>query len=125
MTATKKDPVIVVLQLTGGNDYMNTVIPHADPRYRDNRPVVGVPDGRIVKLNDSIGFHPEVGPLKRFWDAGDMAIIHGVGYATARAAISAAWTSGTLASRTSWGRKGGWAAPRATWIPTRAMSLRR
>ena len=60
---------------------MNTVIPHADPRYRDNRPVVGVPDGRIVKLNDSIGFHPEVGPLKRFWDAGDMAIIHGVGYA--------------------------------------------
>ena len=81
MTATKKDPVIVVLQLTGGNDYMNTVIPHADPRYRDNRPVVGVPDGRIVKLNDSIGFHPEVGPLKRFWDAGDMAIIHGVGYA--------------------------------------------
>ncbi len=81
MTATKKDPVIVVLQLTGGNDYMNTVIPYADPLYRDNRPVVGVPDDRIVKLNDSIGFHPEVGPLKRFWDAGDMAIIHGVGYA--------------------------------------------
>ncbi len=81
MTATNKDPVIVVLQLTGGNDYMNTVIPYADPLYRDNRPVVGVPDDRIVKLNDSIGFHPEVGPLKRFWDAGDMAIIHGVGYA--------------------------------------------
>ena len=81
MTSTKKDPVLVVLQLTGGNDYMNTVIPHAEPLYRDKRPVVGVPDERILKLNDSIGFHPELAPLRRFWDAGDMAIIHGVGYA--------------------------------------------
>ena len=81
MTATRKDPVLVVLQLTGGNDYMNTVIPHADPLYRDNRPVVGVPDDRIVKLNDAIGLHPEVAPLIRFWDSGDLAIIHGVGYA--------------------------------------------
>ncbi len=83
MTATKKEPVLVVLQLTGGNDYMNTIIPHADPLYRDNRPVVGVPDDRIAKLNDRIGMHPEVAPLKRFWDAGNMAIIHGVGYANA------------------------------------------
>ena len=81
MTATKKEPVLVVLQLTGGNDYMNTVIPHADPLYRDNRPVVGVADDRIVKLNDRIGLHPEVAPLQRFWDSGDLAIIHGVGYA--------------------------------------------
>ena len=81
MTATKKEPVLVVLQLTGGNDYMNTVIPHADPLYRDNRPVVGVADDRIVKLNDRIGLHPEVAPLQRFWDTGDLAIIHGVGYA--------------------------------------------
>ncbi len=83
MTATKKEPVLVVLQLTGGNDYMNTIIPHADPLYRDNRPVVGVPDNRITKLNDRIGMHPEVAPLKRFWDAGNMAIIHGVGYTNA------------------------------------------
>jgi len=81
MTATKKEPVLVVLQLTGGNDYMNTVIPHADPLYRDNRPVVGVADDRIVKLNDRIGLHPEVAPLQRFWDSGDLAIVHGVGYA--------------------------------------------
>ena len=81
MTATQKEPVLVVLQLTGGNDYMNTVIPHADPLYRDNRPVVGVADDRIVKLNDRIGLHPEVAPLQRFWDTGDLAIIHGVGYA--------------------------------------------
>ncbi len=81
MATTKKDPVLVVLQLTGGNDYMNTVIPHSDPRYRDNRPVVGVPDERILKLNDRIGFHPELGPIKGLYDQGKVAIVHGVGYA--------------------------------------------
>ncbi len=81
MATTKKDPVLVILQLTGGNDYMNTVIPHSDPRYRDNRPVVGVPDERILKLNDRIGFHPELGPIKGLYDQGKVAIVHGVGYA--------------------------------------------
>ena len=40
MTATRKDPVLVVLQLSGGNDYMNTVVPFADPHYYDNRPLL-------------------------------------------------------------------------------------
>ena len=40
MTSTKKDPVVVVLQLTGGNDYYNTIIPYNDPLYIDNRPNV-------------------------------------------------------------------------------------
>ena len=81
MATTKKDPVLVVLQLTGGNDYMNTVIPYADPRYRDNRPVVGVPEERVIKLNDKIGLHPELAPIKGLYDQGNVAIIHGVGYA--------------------------------------------
>jgi uncharacterized protein (DUF1501 family) len=80
MATTKKDPVLVVLQLTGGNDYFNTVIPYTDPRYRDNRPVVGVPENRILKINDKIGFHPEMGPIKNLYEQGNVAIIHGVGY---------------------------------------------
>ena len=44
MSSNKKDPVLVVLQLSGGNDYMNTVIPYTDPLYRDNRPAVGIAD---------------------------------------------------------------------------------
>ena len=80
MTTTKKDPVIVVLQLSGGNDYFNTVIPYTDPRYMDNRPAVGVAEDRVIKLNDKIGFHPEMGPLKHIWDQGNLAIIHGAGY---------------------------------------------
>ena len=38
-----KDPVLVVLQLTGGNDYLNTVIPYSNPDYYDNRPTLGIP----------------------------------------------------------------------------------
>ena len=81
MTTAKKDPVLVVLQLTGGNDYLNTVIPYANPLYRDNRPAIGVPEDRIIPVDDQIGFHPSMGPIKSMYDDGDVAIIHGVGYA--------------------------------------------
>ena len=53
MTSTTKDPVIVVLQLSGGNDYLNTVIPYTDPLYRDARQAVGIPDSAILRINDS------------------------------------------------------------------------
>ena len=80
MATTKKDPVLVVLQLTGGNDYMNTVIPYTDPRYRDNRPAVGVATERVLPLSDKIGLHPEMGPIKRLYEQGKVAIVHGIGY---------------------------------------------
>ena len=83
MTVTKKDPVIVVLQMSGGNDYFNTVIPYTDGRYYDNLPAVGVAEDRKLKINDKIGFHPEMGPIKNIYEQGNMAIIHGVGYANA------------------------------------------
>ena len=81
MTQSNKDPVIVVLQMTGGNDYLNTIIPYSDPLYRENRPVVGVPEERVLPLDDKIGFHPEMGPIKSLYDQGSVAVIHGVGYA--------------------------------------------
>ena len=64
MTSSKKDPVLVVLQLTGGNDYVNTVIPYTDPLYRDNRPAVGIAEEQIIKLDDEFGLHPSMGPIK-------------------------------------------------------------
>jgi uncharacterized protein (DUF1501 family) len=81
MAATQKDPVLVVLQLSGGNDYLNTVIPYSNPLYRDNRPTVGIPDDQILHLDNTYGFHPAMTPLKKFWDEGRLAIMHGVGYA--------------------------------------------
>ena len=80
MTSSHKDPVLVVLQLTGGNDYLNTVIPYNDPLYRDNRPAVGVPEGQELQLDDKAAFHPEMGPMKTLYDQGKVAIIHGIGY---------------------------------------------
>ena len=80
MTLNQKDPVLVVLQLSGGNDYLNTVIPYADPLYRDNRPTVGIPEDEIIRLDDQTGFHPSMAPVKSLYDQGNVAIIHGVGY---------------------------------------------
>ncbi len=80
MTSTSKDPVLVVLQMTGGNDYLNTVIPYTNPLYKDNRPTVGIADDRVIPLDDKVGFHPEMAPMKTIYDRGDMAIVHGVGY---------------------------------------------
>ena len=80
MTSTKKDPVVVVLQLTGGNDYANTVIRYADPLYRDNRPGIGIPEGRELRIDDEVGFHPGMGAIKEMYDQNQVAIIHGVGY---------------------------------------------
>jgi len=80
MTSTKKDPVIVVLQLTGGNDYFNTVIPYNDPLYMDNRPTVGYKLEDIIKVDDELGFMPTMGPIKGLYDQGKVAVIHGVGY---------------------------------------------
>ena len=80
MAANGKDPVLVVLQLSGGNDALNTVVPYSDPLYFDNRPSVRVPAEQVLPINDSIGFNPTMGPLKKLYDEGKMAIIQGIGY---------------------------------------------
>jgi uncharacterized protein (DUF1501 family) len=80
MATTEKAPVLVVLQLSGGNDYMNTVIPYNDPLYQDYRPRVGIPEDQILPLDNEVGLHPSMGPLREVYNQGKMAIIHGVGY---------------------------------------------
>jgi uncharacterized protein (DUF1501 family) len=80
MATTAKPPVLVVLQLSGGNDYMNTVIPYNDPLYRDYRPRVAIPEDQVLPLDDEVGLHPSMGPLHAMYKQGKMAIIHGVGY---------------------------------------------
>lgn len=75
-----QDPVVVVLQLTGGNDYLNTVIPYNNPLYRENRPAVGIPDNNIIHLDQQYGIPDYMAPMKKFWDEGKLAICHGVGW---------------------------------------------
>jgi uncharacterized protein (DUF1501 family) len=80
MTSTKKDPVLAVLQLSGGNDALNTIIPYSNPLYADNRPSVRVSEDQVLPINDQIAFNPAMAPIKELYDQGKVAIIQGVGY---------------------------------------------
>ena len=80
MVSTSKDPVLAVLSLSGGNDGLNTVIPRTQGLYRDYRPTLAVAEDQIIPINDELGFHPTMAPLKKFWDEGKLAIFLGIGY---------------------------------------------
>ncbi len=75
-----KDPVLVVLQLSGGNDFMNTVVPYSDPFYYDFRKTVGIPEEDLLHIDNRYGLHPSLTTFKEMYDQGNLAIIAGVGY---------------------------------------------
>ena len=82
MTTTKTDPILVVIQLTGGNDYLNTVMPYGDLRYYENRTSVAVPQDQVLPIDDHFGFNPALAPIKHMYEQGRVALINGVGYPT-------------------------------------------
>ena len=75
-----KNRKIVVAQLSGGNDYLNCVVPYNNPLYYDNRPLVNIPQDRVIPLDDDYGLNPSMQPIKELYDQGKVAIIHGTGY---------------------------------------------
>jgi uncharacterized protein (DUF1501 family) len=79
-SGSKKPPVIVVLQMTGGNDFMNTLVPFTEGIYYDSRRTVRIEEDQAIPINDKLGFHPAAAPLKEMYDKGDVAIIQGIGY---------------------------------------------
>ncbi|MCI0460166.1 MAG: DUF1501 domain-containing protein [Gemmataceae bacterium] len=72
--------VLVVLQLDGGNDGINTVVPIADEGYAKYRTTLRLPKDRIVKVNDQVGLHPSLGEFGKLLQAGQLAVVQGVGY---------------------------------------------
>ena len=72
--------MLVVIQLSGGNDYLNCVVPYNDPRYKDARKNIKITDDQIIPIDNGYGFNPGMGPIKEFYDQGKVAIVHGIGY---------------------------------------------
>ena len=79
--AASAERVLVVVQLAGGNDGLNTVVPYADDAYHRARPGIGLSESSVLKLNDTLGLHPQMQGLKELYDEGRLSIVQGVGYA--------------------------------------------
>jgi uncharacterized protein (DUF1501 family) len=76
----KRDTVLVMLQLTGGNDGLNTVIPFADPFYAQYRPTLKIAADQVKKINDSIGLHPAMAGFAKLLEKQSLCVVQGVGY---------------------------------------------
>ncbi len=75
-----KDTVLIVIEMTGGNDGLNTVAPFADDLYQKARPTLGIAKKDALKLDDYCGLHPRMGEMKQLFDRKQLAVIQGVGY---------------------------------------------
>jgi uncharacterized protein (DUF1501 family) len=72
--------ILVVIQLDGGNDGINTVVPYADEGYAKCRRALRLPKDQLVKVNDSVGLHPAMGDAGQLFESNQLAIVQGVGY---------------------------------------------
>src|SRR5881227_3673380 len=72
--APGKDNILVVLELTGGNDGINTVVPYADDLYHKARPTIRQTRETVIRLDDHVGLHPALAALRPMWDAGQLAV---------------------------------------------------
>ena len=80
MVTAERKPSLVVIQLSGGNDAMNTVVPYTNGIYHDSRKAIRLTEEHVIDLDGTLGLNPSMGPMKSIWDAGKMAIINGIGY---------------------------------------------
>lgn len=71
---------LIVVQLSGGNDGLNTVVPFRNDIYYKNRPIIGIKPNQVLKLNDELGLHPAMSGLKSLYDNGELSIVNNVGY---------------------------------------------
>ena len=73
-------PILVVIELTGGNDGLNTVVPYADDLYAKARPTLRIEPKTVLKLDDRVGLNPALKDLHKVWESGDLAVVQGAGY---------------------------------------------
>ncbi|HMF13450.1 MAG TPA: hypothetical protein VKE94_14125, partial [Gemmataceae bacterium] len=75
-----KNNILVVLELSGGNDGLNTVIPYADDFYHKARPTLRQTRNEVIRLDDHVGLHSGMQGFKPLWEQGELAVVQGVGY---------------------------------------------
>ena len=76
----KREHILVVLEMSGGNDGLNTVVPYADDTYYRLRPKIGIRPDRVRRIDDRHGFNPGMSGFERLYKDGRLAIVHGCGY---------------------------------------------
>jgi uncharacterized protein (DUF1501 family) len=75
-----KDTILVVLELSGGNDGLNTVVPFKDPEYAKLRPTLRLPEAQLKKINDEVALHPALTGLAELLQDQSLCVVQGVGY---------------------------------------------
>ena len=106
-TGSGDDRTLVIVQLNGGNDALNTLIP-SDGRYRDARPTLAIPEADLVALSgvSEWSMHPKLGPLTSYWDAGTAALLPGIGFSDPNrshfVSLDRWWRADDLTSPTGW-----------------------
>jgi uncharacterized protein (DUF1501 family) len=80
LLSKNNDRVLVVIQLSGGNDGLNTVVPFKDPSYRAARPKLSISESDLLKVDDVHGFHPSLRGIRDLLDQGQLSVLHAVGY---------------------------------------------
>jgi uncharacterized protein (DUF1501 family) len=74
------NPILVMVQLDGGNDGLNTIVPYTDPVYYDSRPELAIPKAQVLPVSATHGFHPALTKLRPLFESGQLAVIPGAGY---------------------------------------------
>ncbi|SVB22551.1 uncharacterized protein METZ01_LOCUS175405 [marine metagenome] len=75
-----REKSFVVVQLSGGNDYLNTIVPYGDDEYYDFRKTVHIDQESVLPIDGTYGFNSNLGPIKQLYDEGKVAVINGIGY---------------------------------------------
>ncbi len=80
LQSSRSGKILVVVQLSGGNDGLNTIVPYRNDRYYELRPRLALQPNEVLKVSDELGFNPELAALQELYDQGWMSIVNSVGY---------------------------------------------
>jgi len=80
LLSSRSGKALVVVQLSGGNDGLNTIVPYRNDEYYRKRPRLAIPANAVLPVSDELGFHPALAPLRHLYDNGQLAVVNNVGY---------------------------------------------